>query len=193
MPKIHGTDTYPSNTPICAAALHAGKITREGGVVTIQLNPGLSNYDGSFKNGVESASLPGTKRSLVFVDESDSKEADKIQLAHIPRIDWDMKFTKSGFAYRHFEGQRFTFRCPPAPSRLRPRQVYGTDSYAFDSIICRAAVHAGKLDPERGGIVTVQLNHGTCELVGSIRNGIETQNRHGSDRSISIVENSLNE
>ena len=36
---VYGTDVYPSNNAICVAALHAGKIDKTGGTVTVQLNP----------------------------------------------------------------------------------------------------------------------------------------------------------
>ena len=187
--KVYGTSVYPSNTPICAAALHAGVIGREGGTVTLQLNPGAEEYVGSLQNGIESGNLPATKRSIVFIGDANVKSADEIHLKHLPRIDWDAKFTRTGFAYRHLVGQRISFRCPPAPSNLRPRLVYGTDDYAFASMICRAAVHADKLSPESGGVVTVQINPGVDQLVGSIRNGIETKGKRGSDRSIRFVDN----
>jgi len=156
--------------------------------VTIQLNPGKPEYQGSKRNGVETAALPGTSRSMTFVDGSSSEEIDKIHLKYIPRIDWETKFTRSGFAYRHLVGQRITFRCPPAPSNLRSRIVYGTDNYEFSSMICRAALHAGKITKD-GGIVTVEIGPGVPKLVGSIRNGIETKSKGGSDRSISFVDN----
>ena len=54
MPDIHGTDVYPSNAPVCAAARHAGRIDAGGGTVTVQLNPGADEYPGSTRNGVTS-------------------------------------------------------------------------------------------------------------------------------------------
>jgi len=189
---VYGTDSYPSDNSICVAALHAGVITKKGGIVTVQLNPGKTAYKGSKRNGVETADLPGTRRSMTFIGRSSSPETDEIHLAHLPRIDWDTKFTRTGFAYRHLIGQRFTFRCPPAPSNMRPRLVYGTDSYDFSSIICRAALHAGRLTTE-GGIVTVEIGPGVPKLVGSIRNGVETKSKGGGDRSVTFVDNPVKE
>ncbi len=184
---LFGTDYYPSDSSICLAALHAGKITGKGGTVCIQLNPGKTMYSGSNRHGVLSDDFPGTPRSIIFVDDPVSDEATKIQLAHIPRITWDTKFTATGFAHRHLLGQRFTFRCPPAPDDVTPRIVYGTDHYDFASRICLAALHAGKIT-KQGGICTVQIDPGVPRLVGSIRNGVETKSKGGGDRSISFVE-----
>ena len=187
---VYGTDSYPSDNSLCIAALHAGKITPEGGEVTVQLNPGESSYTGSTRNGVTTSSLPATSRSMAFIDSSASPATKEIHLSYIPRLEWDTKFTATGFANRELVGQRFTFDCPAAPSDFRPRLIYGTDSYAFHSIVCQAAVHAGKITTE-GGIVTVQLDPGVNNLVGSIRNGIETKNGQSPDRSISFVESSV--
>lgn len=188
---VYGTDVYPSNNSICIAALHAGKISKDGGVVTVQLNPGASGYKGSKRNGVETATLPATPRSMVFVDSTTATSADQVRLSRIPRIKWDTKFTATGFAYKELIGQRFTFNCPAAPSRMRPRRIVGTDSYAFHSMICRAAVHAGKITKD-GGLVSVQIDpRSEGKLVGSIRNGIESKNGSGGIRTISFVDSSV--
>ena len=187
-PGIYGTDVYPSDNAICPAALHAGKMQQDGGVVTVQLNPGASGYTGSSRHGVNTSDLPATPRSMVFVDGDSSNDVNQIHQAHAPRIKWDTKFTATGFAHRHLIGQRFTFNCPAAPANLRPRRVVGTDSYAFHSMVCRAAVHAGKMTMD-GGLVTVQMDPGMPKLVGSIRHGIETKNGSGGHRTISFVDN----
>ncbi|NIA68988.1 hypothetical protein HBA54_10320 [Pelagibius litoralis] len=185
---IYGTDVYPSNNPICVAALHAGKVTTDGGKVTVQLNPGLESYEGSSRNDVDSGSLPGTKRSMVFVDAAGSSAADEARAPYIERLKWDSRFSRSGFAHKQLVGQQFTFNCPAAPADMKPRRVIGTDSYAQKAIICLAAVHAGKITTTDGGLVTVQMNPGIKKLVGSIRNGIETVDGSGSPHSISFVD-----
>lgn len=184
---VYGTDRYPSESSICIAALHAGKITKEGGTVTVQINPGQPSYKGSERNGVKTSSLPGTSRSIVFIDKRGSKEDQAILEEHAPRIQWDTRFTRSGFAYRDLIGQRFTFRVPAAPANLRPRLVYGTDQYDFSSLIAPAAKHAGVIT-EKGGLVTVEINEGVPKLVGSIRNEVETSSKGRCDRSIKFVD-----
>ncbi len=184
---VYGTDVYPSDNTICVAALHAGKIDKAGGAVTVQLNPGAEAYSGSSRNGVETADLPATPRSFVFVDETSAAAADQVRLDYIPRLEWDTKFTATGFAHKQLLGQRFTFKCPAAPSDMRPRRVVGTDSYDFKAIVCRAAVHAGAITTD-GGFVNVQMDPGKKKLVGSIRNGIETKNGQSAFRTISFVD-----
>lgn len=187
---VYGTDVYPSNNPICVAALHAGKITTDGGPVTVQLNPGEESYVGSSRNDIDSASLPGTPRAMVFVDQTDTTAVDAAQEPYIPRLKWDTKFTRTGFAYKQLLGQRFTFNCPAAPKGKKLRRISGTDSYAFNSTICVAALHAGKISQD-GGLVHLQMDPGMDKLVGSIRNGVESKDGSGGHRTVSFVDSPL--
>ncbi len=163
------TAVYPRKHAICQAGLQSGVIDSKGGLVTVQLIP-----DG-----------------MSVVGKSDADVTDKIYREHVRGIKWDTKFTKTGFGYKQLIGQRFTFDCPAAPSKLHSRRVVGTDSYEFKSMICRAAVHAGKLTMD-GGLVTVQMNPGTKKLVGSTRNGIETKNGNSGLSALTFVANPVN-
>lgn len=185
---LHGTGTYPSDTPICAAAKHAGKIDETGGLVTVQLNPGADSYTGSTQNGVTSATLPATARSIVFVDAESQDPASQFDPAKAPLIKWDASFTKTGFAYQRLVGQRFTFRCPPVRGDLPARRIVGTDIYAYNNKVCLSAVHAGTLTGD-GGLVTVQMQPGKQKLVGSIRNGIESKSGTSGIQALIFVEN----
>ncbi|WP_193369451.1 LCCL domain-containing protein [Pelagibius marinus] len=184
---IQGTDAYPSTNPICVAALHAGEITTDGGLITLQLNPGLESYQGSERNGIASADLPGTKRSIVFVNAKTAAAADAAQQPYIQRIDWNTKFTSTGLANKDLVGQQFTFNCASAPAGKKLRRISGTDSYAFASFVCVAALHAGKITTD-GGLVTVQMDPGKDKLVGSIRNGVESKDGPGGHTTISFVD-----
>lgn len=177
---IDKTASYSSTHSICLAGLQAGAIDKEGGMMTVQLNPGGAIHAGS--DGKASA------RSMSVVGASDRDATDQIYRDHIQHIKWDTKFTSTGLAYKHLIGQQFTFHCPAASKDLRSRRVVGTDSYAFKSMICRAAVHAGTMTMD-GGLVTVQMNPGTTKLVGSVRNGIETNDGPSGLSAISFVEN----
>ena len=94
---IHGTGIYPSDSPICVAAVHAGAITRAGGEVLVQLNPGAETYHGSEQNELRSADFPQTQRSIVFIDAL-AAGLDPIQEDYAPRLEWDTKFTSTGLA-----------------------------------------------------------------------------------------------
>lgn len=49
---VYGSGPYTGDSAICVAAVHAGKITKDGGEVSLHTVPGKSNYPGSTKNGV---------------------------------------------------------------------------------------------------------------------------------------------
>ena len=180
---IYGTNVYSSDSPICWAALHAGAVSRSGGRVTVQLNPGAKRYTGRKQNGLTSRDRPATKRSMVFVGASFAEALTPIQREYAPRVKWKTKFTATGLANRKLVGQRFVFKCPKAPANLRGRRVYGTDHYAFNSLICLAAVHAGRLT-RGGGFVTVQLVEPAGKLVSSTRHGIESKSGAAGNRQI---------
>ena len=179
--RLYGTNIYPSDSPICVAAVHAGAISRDGGPVKVQLNPGVEQYVGSERNEVKSDDFPQTQRSIVFVGEEFA--LNPVQRDYAPRLKWKTKFTATGLANMKLVGQQFLFHCPAAPGSLAGRRVYGTDRYAFNSYVCLAAVHAGRLTP-KGGFVTVQMEQPKGALKGSIRNGIESKSGPAGTRQL---------
>jgi len=67
--SLWGTDTYTSDSSICTAAVHAGRITRaDGGAVKIQIQAGAASYTASTRNGVTSSSYGSYSASYVFVN-----------------------------------------------------------------------------------------------------------------------------
>ncbi|MGH9933211.1 MAG: LCCL domain-containing protein [Pyrinomonadaceae bacterium] len=54
--SVWGTDIYTTDSSICNAAVHAGKLKMDGGgSVTIELRPGESSYKGSTRNGIKTS------------------------------------------------------------------------------------------------------------------------------------------
>lgn len=51
-------------------------------------------------------------------------------------------------------------------------RLWGTDVYTNDSSICTAAVHAGIITREAGGVVTIEIRPGANSYVGTTRNGL---------------------
>lgn len=86
--------------------------------------------------------------------------------------------------YRGANGGAFTFDCPPGGS-LNP--VWGTDTYTDDSSVCTAAVHAGVISFEEGGIVVVRIGPGHSAYVGTTRNGVRTSGQQQWDGSFEFV------
>ena len=64
---VWGTDIYTPNSGLCQAAVHAGMITREGGLINVELTSGESSYKGSDRFGVRSKSYDREVYSFRFV------------------------------------------------------------------------------------------------------------------------------
>jgi hypothetical protein len=74
-----------------------------------------------------------------------------------------------------FRGQndrRVTMICPPNGEL---GDVYGTHVYTDDSYVCTAAVHAGLITREAGGVVTFVVAPGMAAYEGSTRNGVTSK------------------
>jgi len=67
---IWGTNIYTANSGICSTAVHSGMISKEGGIISIELLEGQEFYTGSKKNGLESKDHVGTKLSYTFMGEA---------------------------------------------------------------------------------------------------------------------------
>ena len=68
----------------------------------------------------------------------------------------------------HTVGAVFQIACPNCQNGVGG--VWGTDTYTFDSAICRAALHAGA-SSSPSGVVTLQITPAPPVFRGSRRNG----------------------
>jgi hypothetical protein len=60
---LWGTDVYSADSWVCRAAIHAGYLTRDGGVIVVIIEPGRPSYQGSTRNGVTSKDFGPYDRS----------------------------------------------------------------------------------------------------------------------------------
>ena len=70
--SVWGTDVYTDDSSICTAAVHAGEISLEGGIVRIELRDGQTSYEASERNGIESSSYGNWGGSFVFTEDVDN-------------------------------------------------------------------------------------------------------------------------
>jgi len=63
---VWGTDIYTDDSYICGAAIHAGRITKQGGTVTIEIRAGQSSYTGTTRNGIRTRRYGPFGGSFVF-------------------------------------------------------------------------------------------------------------------------------
>ncbi len=92
--------------------------------------------------------------------------------APLPVIDWQT--SPLDLNLRGMNGSDYLFECPAG--KPRPGSVIGSGPYTDASSICAAAVHAGTLRAERGGMVMIQILPGQPNYPGSVQNFV-----HGSD------------
>lgn len=179
---IYGSDIYTDDSSICTAAVHVGLISLErGGLVTIEIRPGRSIYGSTTRHSIKSNNFGEWNRSFVIVSSDTSQYSSiKDSSSHRPTsdggdssditpIEWD---TSAG-GFKGEEGQTYKFRCPAEGSA---KSIYGNDVYTDDSSICTAAVHAGVISLERGGLVTIEFRPGRSTYGSTTRHGIKSDN-----------------
>jgi hypothetical protein len=79
------------------------------------------------------------------------------------------EWTRNVTEYRGQVGRRVTLVCP---AEGQVGDVWGTDLYTDDSPVCPAAVHAGVITADRGGVVTIVIEAGRPSYPASTRNGV---------------------
>ena len=111
--------------------------------------------------------------------ESSKETANSTDTDEVTPIDWD---TSPG-AFKGEEGQTYKLRCPADGTA---HAIYGSDVYTIDSSICTAAVHAGIITLEDGGLVTVEIRPGRQIYGSTTRNGIKSSTWGPYDRSFVV-------
>lgn len=165
--SIYGTDTYTTDSPICVAALHLGLFKRAaGGNVKFRIKGSQSLFIGSLRNDIQSSFYGSYPHTYVFLDLGTGQE---LITNTVPTIPWSQTASP---LYTLIDSQ-FTFFCPAAPGESR--SIWGTSVYTYDSSICMAAVHAGRITKNQGGVVVIQIKPGATAYVGSTQNGVTSQ------------------
>lgn len=157
--RIWGDSTYTSDSVLATAAVHAGLLMPgQSGVVSVELMPGLSAYEGVTRNGVASLAYGNwdVAYRLTGVTIAD---------AHMPLPDpGDLS------GYRGQNGAVPTF----AVTGDSNGSVWGDGVYTDDSALAAAAVHAGVLRPGQSGLVQVEILPGQAHYEGAERNGVSS-------------------
>ncbi len=153
--SVWGTDIYTADSAVCAAALHAGAVTRRGGLVTLRMAPGRPRYPGTTRNGVQSIDYPDYGASYAFVGVTAGPQICPDTMSAYANTDETLQCVCTGEAV------------------LRGSAVWGSGPYTGDSAVCRAARHAGVV-PVTGGAVTVRMLPGEPRYAGSSRNGVQS-------------------
>jgi outer membrane protein OmpA-like peptidoglycan-associated protein len=178
---VLGMDIYPSNSPLCLSAVHAGVIDRAGGIITVVPETGRQSYAGVTRNGVASRNFRPHKASYRFSVAPVPQTVPAV--APAPAASPPAGVTASTVCPDNFDAAgREPLACVctvEAVSRAEAQQfkypIYGMDIYASNSPVCLAAVHAGVM-ARAGGPVTVIPEAGREAYPGVTRNGITSKN-----------------
>jgi hypothetical protein len=186
---VWGTDIYTSDSSICGAAAHSGRIqTQTGGVVQIQIAPGQATYQGTIRGGIASLNFAAYPGSFSIV----GGPAPGLIAVPVPGVNINAQGVNIGGLqirvgggnaagpwaanareHRGQNGTSFVHECPPNGTA---GSVWGSGPYTDDSSICTAAVHAGRIQMATGGPVTVFVHPGRSSFTGSPANGVSTSN-----------------
>ena len=181
--SLWGTDMYTTDSSICTAAAHSGRITLAGGgAVQIQIAPGMPQYAGTIRGGVASRNYAGYPASFTIVGGA----APGLMAIPVPNVGLNANginigglqinvgqgngvptppnpWTANARSHRGQMGVPFVHMCPPGGTL---GSVWGTGVYTDDSSICTAAVHAGRIQQMQGGMVNVFPKPGMPSYVG---------------------------
>lgn len=152
--SVWGSSPYTADSSICAAALHAGAIGKDGGLVRVVPGPGLGSYAGSFENGVETRDWGSYGTSFEFQIGAPSMEMISAECAAFPLGE-----------------ASHTCTCAPYDGT---GSVWGSGPYTGDSALCVAAMHAGVIS-DFGGEVTAMSVAGLAAYRGSEANGVTSR------------------
>lgn len=193
---IYGTDRYDDASSVCGAALHAGRVTRAGGPVTIVVRSGVfvgGGVDGTVRNGVRSLGWVGPIREGGFEMQGGPAPglvAERVVPPRPPRIETppgalraEWEDTGESFFQGPFHKPLRMF-CPPG-ERLNSF-TRGANPYDLPSRVCAAAVHAGAITGARGGTFLAAPVPLRGNIPGSTANGIETSPGMAFGRGFSV-------
>lgn len=153
---VGGTDAYSNDSNTCRAALHAGVIGPQGGVVTVREQGFIQRLRGSTRNGVTSETVEEVRETFRFVVDRGVQACPATLIAYARA------------------GDHLNCTCS-AEAMARTGGVWGSGPYTSDSLICRAARHAGVLPPS-GGQVRVVSTGAQPSWQGSARHGVQSAN-----------------
>ncbi|CAJ0966843.1 unnamed protein product, partial [Ranitomeya imitator] len=69
--KVWGKTSFAEESSVCAAGIHAGKITNQGGKLIAQKKPGQEKYESFTRNGITTKSHGPSSGSFVLMSISE--------------------------------------------------------------------------------------------------------------------------
>jgi hypothetical protein len=148
---------------------------QRGGTVRLNRLGAQPVYGASAQNGITTTAYGEWRESFGFLSQ-DGQPLNQDPSSGIAIV-WNTK----GDILPPTDGASQRFICPPGGTA---QPVWGTDIYTADSSICTAAVHAGRIGFERGGVVTVTVAPGQASYARGERNGVVSSDYGSWGRSL---------
>lgn len=158
---VWGEDLYTDDSDICRAAVHAGVIPASGGNVWVFERPGIASYPATTRHGIASSRWDGWRRSIAFRVVTDAPRTPTQPAAEA---------CPANIAGR---SEGFSITCGCTIEAMSSGSIWGDQAYTADSILCRAARHAGVVGAY-GGTVRARLTAGRQSYPAASRNGISS-------------------
>jgi LCCL domain len=170
---VQGTNVYTAASSVCRSGIHAGAIPPAGGTMNVRIDPARAAYRGTEQNGIRSTDHANYPTSFAVLVPGAARPP-------VP-VAGDPVEAGCSFSARHLRGDTGSTRLVACPSGCASADyLFGTDTYSFDSSICKAAIHAGLLADKDGGTVKVTVDVGRPPYRGSVRHGVRSKDG-GSD------------
>ncbi len=151
--SIWGIELYTDDSSVCTAAVHVGLLSFEdGGEVVIEIAGGEESYPAGSANDLESRAWPSWGGSFFFPDAPPGTGEFLATTAEPGSSGWAVEVI-NGAAI----GSVVEVDCEAGGS---VSGVWGSNPYTADGSICSAAVHAGLITAEDGGVVTATVSAG---------------------------------
>lgn len=182
---VWGTDLFTDDSSVCTAGVHSGRISfAQGGTVRATLLPGVQSYVGTQRGGVssrpygtwhgsfvlEGGAAPGLVAMPLTPPEPPAPVVEQpiVFSEHQPV---SVRWNTNAVSLRGRNGQHFVAVCPAQGTTAT---VWGAGVYTDDSSICTAAVHAGRITLEQGGMVDFMIAPGRNFYPATTQHGVST-------------------
>ena len=161
--SVWGDGMYTGDSNPCRAAVHAGLIDNNGGMISFERTSGCGYYPGTLRFGVQSASWNAWGASFFFTN-------GPIAQCATPPVQQPRNPNACPPNFEQFTRSNSPLSCVCTNAEMTGA-VWGDHPYTTDSSICLAAVHSGVIPPS-GGAVTVMGAPGCPGYPGTSRNGV---------------------
>ena len=161
---VYGDGIYTTDSPLGTAAVHAGVVTPGATqAVRIELLGPQPSFKAATRNGIVSYEYGPWDNSFRFVDTTVAQKPLKLPGPPVADPGTLMSFAAE-------PDTLVSFNIVGADGGA----VYGDGVYTGDSVIARAAVHAGIVAPGQSAAVTIRVLGPQESFAGSERNGVLT-------------------